>query len=291
MVERIEVKVPVRVDLAGEWTDGQPYTSDFGGEVVNFAINKYIKYSIEIDEEGKKKVEYSSDIPNGSGLGTSGAMNEGLMATIVRKRESPEEIAELAFKFEELLENKGFRQDQWTSKKGDFNHLLFIGDEVEPLPFEPMTSAKNWLKKYFIIAHCGIEPESESLYADIWDRYKKEEDMVYQGLHCIRSAARIMARGLQQDRREMVVQSLRDVCKGIDMMDEKIQDQFRTVVNPLLENKNIVAWKALGTGGGAVGLLCSSNGKDSVIKAIEGAGWTNIEWDYAQFGIQIEKIT
>ena len=86
MTSRVEVRVPVRVDLAGGWTDVQPYTSDYGGEVVNFTINKYIKCSMEQDNEGKKKIEYSSDVPTGSGLGTSGAMNVGLIATIAGKK-------------------------------------------------------------------------------------------------------------------------------------------------------------------------------------------------------------
>ena len=82
MTERIEVVVPVRVDLAGGWTDVQPYSGDHGGEVVNFAINRYIRSIMEKDDDGRIRVEYSSDMPTGSGLGTSGAMNVGLIATI-----------------------------------------------------------------------------------------------------------------------------------------------------------------------------------------------------------------
>jgi D-glycero-alpha-D-manno-heptose-7-phosphate kinase len=100
MVERIEVSVPVRVDLAGGWTDVQPYTGDFGGEVVNFAINQYIHSVMEKDSNGRIRVEYRSDIPTGSGLGTSGAMNVGLIATIAGGGKSPEDIAEMAFQFE-----------------------------------------------------------------------------------------------------------------------------------------------------------------------------------------------
>ena len=71
MTERIEVVVPVRVDLAGGWTDVQPYTGDYGGEVVNFAINKYIRSAMEKDDEGSSRVEYSSDIPTGPGVGAN----------------------------------------------------------------------------------------------------------------------------------------------------------------------------------------------------------------------------
>ena len=36
MVAHTEVKVPVRVDLAGGWTDVNPYCTDFGGEAVSY---------------------------------------------------------------------------------------------------------------------------------------------------------------------------------------------------------------------------------------------------------------
>ncbi|GIT75035.1 MAG: hypothetical protein Ct9H300mP30_0970 [Methanobacteriota archaeon] len=35
--------------------------------------------------------------------------------------------------------------------------MLFLGDEVEEIPFEPMRSARNWLRKHFIIAYTGFE--------------------------------------------------------------------------------------------------------------------------------------
>ena len=38
-----ESSAPLRVDLAGGWTDVPPYPIDFGGEVVNFAINRRVR--------------------------------------------------------------------------------------------------------------------------------------------------------------------------------------------------------------------------------------------------------
>ena len=38
-MKRVEARAPVRLDLAGGWTDVPPYTFDVGGEVVNVAIN------------------------------------------------------------------------------------------------------------------------------------------------------------------------------------------------------------------------------------------------------------
>jgi hypothetical protein len=67
----------------------------------------------------------------------------------------------------------------------------------------------------------------------------------------------MMADGLQRDRRELVVKALKDICEGVDMLDSAIHDPFRSVVSPLQEAGSVVAWKALGAGGGgSVGLLC-----------------------------------
>ena len=280
--------MPVRVDLAGGWTDVQPYSGDHGGEVVNFAINRYIRSIMEKDEDGRIRVEYSSDMPTGSGLGTSGAMNVGLIATIAGGKKSPEDIAELAFQLEALLENKGGRQDQWAAARGGFNHLLFLGDEVEEIPFEPMKSSRNWLRKHFVIAYTGIGHKSGDLHSRVWDRYQNGDEKVLSGLHIIRGAARTMAAGLQRDRRELVVKALNDVCEGVDLIDRTIHDPFREVVGGLKESGSVVAWKSLGAGGGgSVGLLCSPMGRSDTISAVEEAGWEVIEWDYDEIGMQV----
>ena len=289
MAERIEVAVPVRVDLAGGWTDVQPYAGDFGGEVVNFAINRHIRSAREKVADGRSRVEHTSDMPTGSGLGTSGAMNVGLIAAITGGGKSPEDIAELAFQFEALLENRGGRQDQWAAARGGFNHLLFLGDEVEEIPFEPMKSARNWLRKHFVIAYSGIEHKSGDIHSGVWERYDQGDESVLAGLHLIRGAARKMADGLQRDRRELVVESLKDVCEGVDLLDFSIHDPFREVISPLQEAGSVVAWKALGAGGGgSVGRLCSPMGGSAAVSAIEEAGWEVVEWDYENHGMQVK---
>ena len=60
---QFDVMVPVRVDLSGGWTDVDPYCTDFGGEVINFTINKYVKARVD----KSKEITYDFDIPMGSG--------------------------------------------------------------------------------------------------------------------------------------------------------------------------------------------------------------------------------
>ena len=282
-----ESSAPLRVDLAGGWTDVPPYPTDFGGEVVNFAIDQRVKVRRR-EKAGDSDLEFHFPVPRGSGLGTSSAMNVALAAlNSSSKFENPDEISEQAF-LSESKENRCGRQDHWASAYGGFNHLLFIGDSVERMPFEPMKSSLNWLKRHLVIAYSGSSRNSGEIQESVWSSYSNGVEEVIQGLHKIRSSAREMADGLQQDRRDLVVSSLRGVCEGVDMIDPTIHDPFRGVVMPLIESGSIVAWKALGAGGGGCSaLLCSPTGKEHATEYIGDEGWQILEWDFDEQGVQV----
>ena len=282
-----ESTAPLRVDLAGGWTDVRPYPTDFGGEVVNFAIKHRVRVC-KNEEGADSDLEFDFPVPRGSGLGTSSAMNVALAAlNSSSQAENLEQIAEQAF-LSESKENRCGRQDHWASAFGGFNHLLFIGDSVERMPFEPMKSSLNWLKKHLVIAYSGISRNSGEMQESVWSRYSNGDEGVIQGLHKIRSSAREMANGLQQDRRDLVVSALRTVCEGVDMIDPTIHDPFRGIVTSLIESGSIVAWKALGAGGGGCSaLLCSPTGREYATQYIENEGWQILDWDFEERGVQV----
>ena len=288
MPRKLEATAPVRVDLAGGWTDVGPYPSDFGGEVVNFAINRRVRAS-GLDGCGVSEIEIEFGAPRGSGLGTSSAMNVAISAILSNDEEGDrEDIAEMAYRLESEGGNLCGRQDQWASARGGFNHLLFIGNSVEVMPFEPMKSSKYWLRKHLLVAYSGSSRNSGDMQNSVWSRYAEGDQDVLEGLHRIRAAARPMANGLQQDRRDLVVKSLREVCEGVDMIDTSIHNPFRDVVEPMLASGSLAAWKALGAGGGGcAALLCSPSGRDDVISSIERAGWENLDWNYDEDGVMI----
>ena len=81
-LSNLSAKAPVRIDLAGGWSDAPPFCEQVGGDVVNIAINQYAHADLQVDEVGKLSVSYSCDVPVGSGLGTTGAINVALMSVI-----------------------------------------------------------------------------------------------------------------------------------------------------------------------------------------------------------------
>ena len=145
MAKQITVKVPVRIDLAGGWTDVPAYCNGKTGEVVNIAINHYVTASCEIDEQRRVRVRYETEMPTGCGLGTSGAMNVALIAAISPSDEHPSAIAEKAFQFEAVLGNTGGRQDQWASAFGGIQHLRFDHESVQRTELNPSAEFCTWI--------------------------------------------------------------------------------------------------------------------------------------------------
>ena len=276
-------RAPLRVDLAGGWTDLAPYTHDHGGEVVNFTIDKWV--TATPDDDGN--IDFKFDVPAGSGLGTSGALNVAKIAALgVDDVSDLGTIAELSFQAEINEGNRCGRQDQWASAHGGFNRFLFIGDGVEQLPFEPAPSARKWLQKHLIIAHSGIQHKSGDMQELVWSRYDAGDQSVIKGLHTIRLATKMMADALQRDHRQLVVEALNEICKGVDLLDPSIHQPFRDTIEPMLADGSVMAWKALGAGGGGcAALLCNPMSLNLVHSNLSEVGWQIIDWEYDNSGL------
>ena len=292
MAKRIIVRAPARIDLAGGWTDVPSYCRNISGEVVNIAINQYTKCVMEIDDEQKISLSYTTDMPTSSGLGTSGSMNVGLIGTILSSQHGPEEIAEIAYRFESLLGNQGGRQDQWASALGGINHLSFIGDEVKCKPLNPSTRFTSWLENNFLLFNSGIIHSSGELHKEVWKRFQAGDKDVSQALSYIRNAGLNMSKAIISESKSQVVDSLKLVMKGVDILSLELHEPFREDLDPLVESGEVLAWKAMGAGGGGVvGILISDNvDKGLLIKKLESIGWSNIDWKIDTDGLKRDEL-
>ena len=182
MGKSISVQVPVRIDLVGGWTDVPEYCNNNAGGVINIAINRFIRAEMHVDDERKISVKYSSDVPVGSGLGTSGALNVALLSTILQDEKSEEQIAELAFQFESLLGNTGGRQDQWASAKGGIQHLQFRGEQVYSQHLDVSPHFVKKIENCFLLFDSGIAHSSGELHSKVWAKYRKGDKIIHETL-------------------------------------------------------------------------------------------------------------
>lgn len=237
-------KAPVRIDLAGGWSDAPPFCEQVGGDVVNIAINHYAHANLDIDSEGKLSVSYTCDVPVGSGLGTTGAINVALMAAI----KGQDNCEELAYQFEKLLGNHGGRQDQWAARYGGIQHLKFIGNEVESVHLVPPPSFNRWIEKHLILADTGIRHTSGDLHSNVWARYEE----VLPHLMEIRQSGRDMATAVQRDDRFNVCAAMNAYTEAVGKLDPSLNAPYQ-ILNDM---PDVLAWKGMGAAaGGFVGII------------------------------------
>jgi len=288
MGKDIAVRCPVRIDLAGGWSDVPAYCNSKSGEVVNIAITQYVTAKKTFDKNRRLTVQYSTDVPIGSGLGTSGAMNVALLAAIDGNERRADELAEMAFQFESILGNTGGRQDQWASALGGINHLTFNGDNVEVKRLNPSIEFRTWLQTHLFLFDSNIQHVSGEIHDDIWKKFHQQNEEVIQGLDMIRGAGLLMATAIREEDISQVVDSVRMVMLGVDLLDEKLHDPFREVLTSLEAIGCVLAWKAMGAGGGGVvGVLIESgeNSKSALLDAANSAGWSLLQWAIEDVGI------
>ena len=262
-------KAPVRIDLAGGWSDAPPFCEQVGGNVVNIAINHYAHANLQVDESGKMSVSYSCDVPIGSGLGTTGAINVALMSVI----KGSERSEELAYQFEKLLGNYGGRQDQWAARFGGMQHLKFIGNEVERVHLVPPPSFNRWIQKHLILADTGIRHTSGDLHSGVWSRYEE----VLPHLMTIRQTGLDMASAVQRDDRFNVCEVMKAYTEAVGMLDPILNEPY-LMLNDMPE---ILAWKGMGAAaGGYVGII--SRNPDATKEAIP---WEILDWQIDDDGL------
>jgi D-glycero-alpha-D-manno-heptose-7-phosphate kinase len=291
MAKRISVRAPARIDLAGGWTDVPNYCNTKSGEVVNIAINHYTNCIMEIDDERKITLSYSTDMPTGSGLGTSGCMNVGLISTILGSGHEPEEIAELAYQFEALLGNKGGRQDQWASAIGGISHLTFKGETVEQRTLKPSSEFISWLEDRLLLFNSKITHVSGDLHKGVWEKFHQGDETIVEALDEIREAGLLMAKAIEKESKNGVIDSLKHVMSGVDSLGLEFHDPFRMNLESYISTGDIAAWKAMGAGGGGVvGVLLSENClRDNLIEDLQSKGWAHIDWKIDKIGLSREE--
>tara|TARA_B100001996_G_scaffold91573_1_gene68215 strand:+ start:2026 stop:2907 length:882 start_codon:yes stop_codon:yes gene_type:complete len=267
----VKAKAPVRIDLAGGWSDAPPFCEQVGGDVVNIAINKYAEAEVIIDTTGKLSASYSCEIPVGSGLGTTGAINVALMA-VIKGQDNSEE---LAYQFEKVLGNHGGRQDQWAARYGGIQHLKFIGDSVERLPLFPPLSFNRWLEKHLILADTGVRHCSGDLHSEVWARYEE----VLPHLMEIRQTGRDMAEAVQRDDRHTLCGVMKRYTEAVGRLNPELNEPY-LILNDMPE---VLAWKGMGAAaGGFVGII--SRDPETTKNTIP---WEVMDWSIDNDGLTI----
>lgn len=302
----IRSRAPVRIDFAGGWTDVPIFAAGAGGLVVNAAIRHYVSGRMEIhdteetiarsaagDQEPEGlSVSYQSDLPSGSGLGTSSALNVvwlSLVKSQITTDEDRGRIAELAYNLEEMLGILGGKQDQYAAAYGGFNAMTF-GDSVavERLHVSPEMVAE--LEARLVLCYTGKPRLSGNIHENVWGAFRRGAPATVNALYALRECAVRMREALMQG----------DSGAFADMLSLNWQSQKAldpSVTNPQIEDlferaeaAGSVGGKACGAGGGGCLLFFAAPGKQqTVAEALTAAGVRIIPFQFDFEGLQVTK--
>src|SRR6266508_540021 len=192
-----KAKAPMRIGFFGGGTDVSPYAEEHGGKVLNCTIDKYVRCMLRANgEEGVTirsldlesvsrnmtgrwegrlalpqavldampeargvEVTMFSDVPPGSGLGSSSALVVSMLKLICAAYTIPADphtLAELAYRIERVdLGIPGGRQDQYAATFGGMAVYHFGGEHVivEPVLTDP--TALLELESCLLIGYIG----------------------------------------------------------------------------------------------------------------------------------------
>ena len=222
----IITRSPMRITLGGGGTDLQSYYSNHVGFVLAMAIDKYfysiispradnkiqvissdfktmeLNYGNEIERislripsvvlkhfniEKGCNIFLSSEIPSGTGLGSSGSVMVNMVKAISTFNNldlSRKEIAELACYLEiDVMNAPVGKQDQYMASYGGIKNLIFQKDgTVEVLDVNVPNSVRKEIEDNLLLFYTGLRRDSSSILGE----QKKASPNTLEHLHFIK---------------------------------------------------------------------------------------------------------
>ncbi len=330
--QRVRAHAPVRIDFAGGWSDVPLFAATEGGVVVNAAITLYarveciagggtirlhaedlaqrlvVRHAAELTYDGRLDLHKAAlnmlpvtggielltraDVPPGSGLGASGALDVALVAALAAlrgERHTREELAELGFQLEAgELRLAGGRQDQYAGALGGWQELVFSGDGVAVHPIRPGLDHVAELEAMVVIAFTGESHFSSQTHGRVWGAYRAGRPEVVAALRAMRDLGPVAARALAAG----------DWRALAEVVDENWRHQQRldaTIATPAVRRVETAAraagaWglKATGAGAGGCLLIVAPPGERTVVeRAVRRAGARVLSAAFDFGGVQV----
>jgi D-glycero-alpha-D-manno-heptose-7-phosphate kinase len=163
----IKVTAPVRIDISAGWSDADPFRGDFGGAVLNAAIDLRVLAFLS----GKNLVSSLGGVPGHSGLGTSGAIRTVYIVAanplLIRDKK---ELVRRVHVFENAIvgQRAGF-QDQAAAIYGGVNYWEFWRDgSIHRVPIS-RGKAKH-LYDRLILVYTGDRHQSANVHEKVFNQ-------------------------------------------------------------------------------------------------------------------------
>ena len=267
----IEASAPVRIDFAGAWTDVKFFAHPFGGATTNAAVDSFVTGSTLVGAHSRRdgaqtpegiSVTYETDIPAGSGLGTSSALNV-VWLSLARGRAIENDtqrgqIAEQAYEVETVLGILGGKQDQYAAAFGGFNLFEFeeSGVQVTRIAMQPDKIAE--LESVITLCYTGQARLSSNLHENVWGGFRAGKRQVVDSLFTLRDSAYKAKDILESGNFDSLGALLNTQHECAKNLDASLSNDLVEGIFNLVQDHTIGA-KCCGAGGGGCMILLSES--------------------------------
>ena len=183
--EIYRVERPLRIDLAGGWSDTPPICNERGGAVLNVAVTGYSF------DEGGLSIRIFADVPKGSGMGTSSILGSALVEALLLAKggEKPDRqrIGELTLALEQEMLTGGGWQDQLGALYPGVKLLETRPGErqifkVKRLEAKAEAAFAKFLKERGVLYFTGQKRMARNVLRGVLDFYAKNPEGIAEAI-------------------------------------------------------------------------------------------------------------
>lgn len=280
-------RAPLRIDLAGGWTDVPAYADADGGCVVNVTIDKYV--TARLDDDGA--VTFEHDVRTG-GLGSSAC--EHVLAAALRDPDADlDAIAERAFAAETAEGVVGGRQDQYAACYGGLNCMKFSKATPGrgPVRIEPLAMPDSHmaaLEKRLVLVDSGVSRLSGAIHEAVWSAYARRDPVVTGAMLSLQKAGEAMRGAIAGSDFGGIKQVMNENWHQQKLLHPSVTNDEVEGLLALGLKKGASAGKACGAGGGGALVFYCSSDADAVAlrRALRAEDITVINFTFTNEGLE-----
>jgi D-glycero-alpha-D-manno-heptose-7-phosphate kinase len=320
-------RTPFRITLGGGGTDLPSYYKDHGGFIFSFCLSKYmyvcinrpsadnlirLKYSISesvesLDDlqhdiakaclqrvgiDSKVEIASLSDIPAGSGLGSSSTYTVGLLNglhSLNGNYKSLEFLADEACTIEmDILKKPMGKQDQYLAALGGFVVLEIDKDgNVKSKKINLEKSIMNELNRNLLIFYTGQQRKNNKILKEQDDSTKSNKQEVLNSLHYIKESGYKILDIVQSGNIDDLGFMFRDHWEMKKKLSSGVtNEKIDSIYNIALEN-GATGGKISGAGGGGFFTFYCNKNHQQLRDAMKAEGLKELDYSFDLDGSKI----
>jgi D-glycero-alpha-D-manno-heptose-7-phosphate kinase len=246
----------------------------------------------EFGFDGGISLFLASEVPPGTGLGSSSAVAVALVKALTALRGlplSPAQVAERACVLElEKLGSPIGKQDQYAAAFGGLNVITFTRDAVAVEPLSLTAETRERLQRNLLLFFTGGTRKANAILRRQQRASAADEGDTIAALHAIKEVARETKRCLEAGRLRRYGELLAASWEQKKQLATGISNPRVDELYELARRHGAIGGKLAGAGGGGFLMLyCEESQQAAVCEALERAGLYRMDYRFERGGAQV----